>query len=76
MKKFIWFSGIFLFVVVVVCIYFLNAVLPTGAGYTAKYICSQVFLAQRDPAVVFEKDVKHVSRERVRGCAPICNRDN
>jgi CubicO group peptidase (beta-lactamase class C family) len=47
-----------MFVVIGVCLYFLNAVLPTGTGYTAKYICSQVFLAHRDPAVVFKEDVK------------------
>jgi hypothetical protein len=58
MKKFFWFLGIFMFVVIGVCLYFLNAVLPTGTGYTAKYICSQVFLAHRDPAVVFKEDVK------------------
>lgn len=39
-------------------IYFLNGALPIGTGYSAKYLCSQVFLAGRDPSQVFENDVK------------------
>jgi CubicO group peptidase (beta-lactamase class C family) len=39
-------------------VYFLNGALPIGTGYSAKYICSQVFLADRDPELVFEKEVK------------------
>jgi len=39
-------------------VYFLNGALPIGTGYSAKYICSQVFLADRNPNLVFEKDVK------------------
>lgn len=39
-------------------IYFLNGALPIGTGYSAKYICSQVFLAGRNPAQVFNEDVK------------------
>jgi CubicO group peptidase (beta-lactamase class C family) len=38
-------------------IYFLNDALPIGTGYSAKYICSQVFLAGRDPVRVFREDV-------------------
>ncbi len=39
-------------------VYFLNGALPIGTGYSAKYICSQVFLADRNPRLVFEQDVK------------------
>lgn len=39
-------------------LYFLNGALPIGTGYTAKYICSQVFLAGRNPGQVFEEDIK------------------
>ena len=39
-------------------LYFLNGALPIGTGYSAKYICSQVFLADRNPNLVFEKEVK------------------
>jgi len=58
MKKILWFFGIVIIGLIGFCIYFLNAAMPTGTGYSAKYICSQVFLAERDPAVVFENDVK------------------
>ena len=39
-------------------IYFLDGALPIGTGYSAKYICSQVFLAGRDPDLVFDQEVK------------------
>jgi CubicO group peptidase (beta-lactamase class C family) len=39
-------------------IYFLNSALPIGTGYSAKYLCSHLFLAGQDPAQVFEMDVK------------------
>jgi len=58
MKKILWFLGIVLIFIIGFCIYFLNAAMPTGTGYSAKYICSQVFLADRDPVTVFENDVK------------------
>ncbi|MCJ7771744.1 MAG: hypothetical protein MUP22_01270, partial [Desulfobacterales bacterium] len=58
MKKILWFLGIGLVGIMGFCIFFLNAAMPTGTGYSAKYICSQVFLANRDPATVFENDVK------------------
>ena len=32
--------------------------MPIGTGYTAKYLCSQVYMANRDPHQVFENDVK------------------
>ena len=39
-------------------VYFLDTALPTGTGYASKYICSQTFLANRNPEVVFRDDVK------------------
>jgi len=54
MKKIVWVLGLFLFGVVGYAVYFLNAAMPTATGYTAKYVCSQVFLAGRDPVVVYE----------------------
>ena len=39
-------------------IYFLDMTLPIGTGYSAKYLCSQVFMANRDSLRVFENDVK------------------
>lgn len=58
MKKILLFLGIIMVGIIGFCIFFLNAAMPTGTGYSAKYICSQVFLANRDPATVFENDVK------------------
>jgi hypothetical protein len=39
-------------------IYFLNDALVIGTGYSAKYICSQVFLADRNPDLVFTNEIK------------------
>ncbi len=39
-------------------IYYLDGAMPIGAGYSSKYVCSQTFLANRDPNWVFENDVK------------------
>lgn len=58
MRKIVWLLGLFLFGVVGYAVYFLNAAMPTATGYTAKYVCSQVFLAGRDPVVVYEEDIK------------------
>ena len=39
-------------------VYYLNHALPIGTGYSAKYVCSQVFLAGREPEPVFNIDVR------------------
>ena len=57
-RKMKWVSGIVFLCVMGFGVYFLNGALPIGTGYSAKYICSQVFLAGRNPEPVFEKDVK------------------
>nr|NJM03761.1 serine hydrolase [Desulfobacula sp.] len=38
--------------------YFLDGAMPMATGYSAKYICSQVFLAGRNPDQVFEQDIR------------------
>ncbi len=58
MKKLLWLIGFIFIGVFGYAIYFLNAAMPAGTGYSAKYVCSQVFLANRDPVIVFENDVK------------------
>ncbi len=59
MKRIIkWLSGIVFLCAMGFGVYFLNEALPIGTGYSAKYICSQVFLAGKNPDQVFEKDVK------------------
>ena len=36
-------------------------VMPVGTGYVAKYLCSSTFVSGRDPATVFEEDIKPVN---------------
>ena len=38
--------------------WYLSKAIPIGTGYVAKYLCSNTFISQRDPAVVFEQDIK------------------
>ncbi len=58
LKKLKWFVvGIFI-CIVGFGIWFLDGALPIGTGYSAKYLCSQVFVAGRNADQVFEKDVK------------------
>ncbi len=45
-------------VVFSVAFYFLNSAFPIGTGYTAKYICSHVFLANREPKSLFQREIK------------------
>jgi len=58
MRKFWKISGVVLILLICVTIYLLNSILIVGTGYSSKYLCSQVFLAGRDPDVVFKNDVK------------------
>ncbi len=77
MKKIIkWFFGIVFLCLIGFGVYFLDGALPIGTGYTAKYICSQVFLAGRNPDQVFEKDVKptHVLFQLVRPIVDVKNK--
>ncbi len=46
------------FLLIVGVVYFLNAALPIGTGYSAKYICSHVFLDYRDPGQIYEREIK------------------
>ncbi len=58
MKKTIKWTALFAIIIAGgALVYFLNSALPIGTGYSAKYICSQVFLAGRDPGPVFENEV-------------------
>jgi len=57
-RKMKWMFGMVFLCVMGFGIYFLDGALPIGTGYSAKYICSQVFLAGKNPDQVFEKDVK------------------
>ncbi len=39
---------------------------PIGTGYAAKYLCSSVFISQRDPAAVFKEDIIPVDKTLTR----------
>jgi CubicO group peptidase (beta-lactamase class C family) len=39
-------------------VYYIDTAIPIGNSYASMYVCSQVFLNGRDPAYVFEKEVK------------------
>jgi CubicO group peptidase (beta-lactamase class C family) len=58
MRKILYAILILLLAVFGYAVYFLDAAMPIGNGYAAKYVCSQVFLANRNPEIVFENDVK------------------
>ena len=58
MKKVVYGIVVILLVALGYGIYFIDSALPIGNGYTAKYICSQVFIAGRNDGYVFEQEVK------------------
>ncbi|MDD5170360.1 MAG: serine hydrolase, partial [Syntrophales bacterium] len=58
MKKIIYGVALTLLIILGLGIYFVHSALPIGNGYTAKYLCSQVFLCGRDDGYVFEHEVK------------------
>ncbi len=46
----------FLGILVYACYFIYNA-LPIGTGYSAKYLCSQVFLSDRDPGYIVREEI-------------------
>jgi len=57
MKKKLKILMIVLVIIVGAVFYMLNYALIIGSGYAAKYLCSQVYMADRDPNLVFEEDI-------------------
>lgn len=57
MKKVLMVVLLVMAVVIGVGISFLNSALILGSGYSSKYLCSQVFMADRNPDLVFKNDV-------------------
>ena len=53
--------ALLLIIVLGVAYWYLSKALPIGTGYVAKYLCSNVFISQRDPDVVFAEDIKPVN---------------
>lgn len=58
MKKAVIVIVVIFLVILGTGIYYLDGAMPIGSGYSSKYVCSQTFLAGRDPDWVFENDVK------------------
>ena len=53
--------GIFGIVIVAVGVgagWVMGRVAPIGSGFVTRYICSSTFISERDPATVFEEDLK------------------
>jgi CubicO group peptidase (beta-lactamase class C family) len=46
--------------------WFVYKAVPIGTGYAAKYLCSSVFISQRDPGVVFKDDIRPVDKTLTR----------
>lgn len=52
--------GIFLFAIFTVAGWYLSNTLPIGTGHAAKTICSNVFIAKRNPDIVYQEDIAPV----------------
>jgi len=50
--------ALLLFLVSGILIYLLDGALPIGTGYSARYLCSHVFLQKRDPEEIFQREIK------------------
>ena len=38
--------------------YFISEALPIGTGFTARFLCTHTFVQQREPDIIFEREVK------------------
>jgi CubicO group peptidase (beta-lactamase class C family) len=52
--------GVFLIAIFIVAGWYLSNTLPIGTGHAAKTICSNVFIAKRNPDVVYQEDIAPV----------------
>ena len=46
--------------------WFVYKALPIGTGFAAKYICSSVFISEREPGAVFKEDIRPVDKTMTR----------
>jgi CubicO group peptidase (beta-lactamase class C family) len=46
--------------------WFVYQALSIGTGYAAKYVCSSVFISERDPGAVFKDDIRPVDKTLTR----------
>jgi CubicO group peptidase (beta-lactamase class C family) len=61
LKRIVTIFAVASIVVTLATVWFLTKAMPIGTGYVAKYLCSSTFLSQRDPAIVFDEDIKPVN---------------
>jgi len=60
-KKILIGIGALLVLVLVGAGWYASMGVPIGTGYAAKYICSSVFISQRDPQITYSEDVAPVN---------------
>jgi CubicO group peptidase (beta-lactamase class C family) len=41
--------------------WYLSRAMPIGTGYVARYICSSVFISQRDPQITYREDIAPIN---------------
>ena len=58
MKNIKIYSMLILIFILGTIIFLLNGALPIGTGYTARYLCSHVFLQNRDADEIFNREIK------------------
>jgi CubicO group peptidase (beta-lactamase class C family) len=56
-KRSVFALGVILVAAVIVVGWYLSNTLPIGTGHVAKTLCSNVFIAKRNPATVFREDI-------------------
>jgi len=60
-KKILIGIGNLLILVLVGAGWYLSMAVPIGTGYTARYICSSVFISHRDPQLTYREDVAPIN---------------
>jgi len=60
-KKILIGIGTLLILVLVGAGWYLSMAVPIGTGYTARYICSSVFISHRDPQLTYREDVAPIN---------------
>jgi len=60
-KKILIGIGALLLLVLAGAGWYLSMAVPIGTGYTARYICSSVFISHRDPQITYREDVAPIN---------------
>ena len=59
-KRTVCAGGVILVAAIIAAGWYLSNTLPIGTGHVAKTICSNVFIAKRNPETVFREDIAPV----------------